>query len=806
MIVGHIGGGAVASGGVDTGDIPASLRHRRSGSCYSQRTPTTAGNRLVWTYSVWFQRGSLGTDQLLLDAGVDGNNESAIWLNPSDKLDIYNYVSAAYGCRRVTTAVLRDVTSFYHLVVSSNGTTWFKVYLNGVEIVAFDTSTGTNGTNWFFNHSSYFMRAGARFNGTNYFDGQIARECFVADSALAASDFGYFNTEANEWVTKTAAQVKAVVDAGGANSSMRDFDDPNFATYNVGKDYSSKGNHWTPNNFSLTAGVSYDYMKSVPGNTYCTASEIDKGANPASTTLTEAGLKSVCAAVAGGSSVCGTMGIPAGKFYFELTPTAIGNGISLGITSRTSGSPNSSNVSYQFDGNKNIAGSASAYGATYANNDIIGVAVDTTANTVEFFKNNTSQGVITNSTYIVPGCKPLHWNNSSSGSSTVQHNYGQAPLHASATYHSAAGGYFRYAPPTGYKALCQRNMPDPAILNPEKHFDVVTRTGTAATYSVAGLGFQPDLVWVKSRGRAVDHALYDSVRGVQKQLESNQTGAETTESTGLTAFNSGGYTGGALDQINGTTATNSFVDWLWKAGGAAVTNNAGTVSAQVSANVNAGFSIATFASPAAGDFSIGHGLPKAPGLVIAKATNGNTFNWAVFHVGVCTNGQFLRLNTTDAKQTPGGNVWGAAIPSATLVNLTATGAVEASKNCVVYSFAEISGFSKIFSYTGNGSADGPFVHCGFKPKFILIKAVGTESNSDWLMYDTARSPYNTADDRLFANQNYAETVDQAVYALDIGANFFKPRSGTANYGYNNNGGTYIGIAFADVPAKYSLAR
>ena len=796
MIVGHIGGGA--SGGVDTGDIPASLRHRRSGSCYSQRTPTTAGNRLVWTYSVWFQSGSLGTQQWLLDAGTDGNNESAIVLEANDTLQIYNYVAASYGKWIITNAVRRDPSSFYHLVVSSNGTTWFKVYLNGVELTSFSTNTGTNGTNWFFNSSSHFMRAGARFNGTNYFDGQIARECFVANSALAASDFGYFNTETNEWVTKTAAQVKAVVDAGGANSSMRDFDDPNFATYNVGKDYSSKGNHWTPNNFSLTAGTSYDYMKSVPGNTYCIASEIDKGANPASTTLTEAGLKSACSAVTGGSSVCGTMGIPEGKFYFELTPTAIGNGIILGVTSRTSGAPSGSVVGYVFDGNKNIAGSASAYGATYANNDIIGVAVDTTANTIEFFKNNTSQGVITNSTYIVPECKPLHWNNSSSGSSTVQHNYGQAPLHASSTYHSAAGGYFRYAPPTGYKALCQANMPDPAILNPENHVETLLHTGNGTSQNVTGTKFQPDLAWIKSRNTNYWNFLYDSVRGATKALVSNSTNAEATYAAGLTGFLSNGISLGNQSDVNGSTYT--YVDWLWKAGGAAVTNNAGTVSAQVSANVNAGFSIATFASPAAGDFSIGHGLSKAPGLVIAKATNGNTFNWAVFHVGVCTNGQFLRLNTTDAKQTPGGNVWGAAIPSATLVNLTATGAVEASKNCVAYCFAEIPGFSKIFSYTGNGSADGPFVHCGFKPKFVLIKA--SSAAEQWGLIDSVRSVDNPSNEYLIANSANAEDT---VYLVDILSNGFKPRVG-AGFALNGSGTTYIGIAFADVPAKYSLAR
>ena len=738
--------------GAYTGDIPASLRFRKAGSCYIQDTPGAANSRTIWTYSVWFKRGELGTDQLLLDAGVDGNNESAIWLNTSNKLDIYNYVAASYGCHRVTTAVLRDPSSWNHLVVASNGTTSFKIWLNGVEITAFDTTAGTNGTNWFFNSSSYAMHIGRRFNATNYFDGEQARICWVGGSALTAADFGYQNTEINEWVSKSQSQVKAVVDAGDSNSFMLDFDDGTSLT-TLGYDKSSKGNNWTLNNFSLTAGTSYDWMLDVPGNSFATLNPII----PSAANITNGNLTS------GTTAVRATMNALAYDSKWEVT--AGGSAVTAGVISAT-GTTNTTTVT----ANKTFAFRLTTAGA-----------LD--------YKNVTDAGSWTSITTGLSGEQYPY-----SVTQAANWNFGQAPLHASATYQSAAGGYF-YDTTTGYKALCQRNMPDVAILNPEKHFDVVTRTGTAATYSVAGLGFQPDLVWVKSRGRAVDHALYDSVRGVQKQLESNQTGAETTETTGVTAFNSDGYTGGALDQINGTTATNSFVDWLWKAGGTAVTNNAGSISSQVSANVEAGFSIVTFTSQPSGSATVGHGLGKVPGLIITKHRNLSS-GWQVYHAfanATPQNGGLI-LNST-AAYAANSNLWNNTAPTTSV--FTSGAYFTASEPIVAYCFAEIPGFSKIFSYTGNGSADGPFVHCGFKPKFILYKR--SDAAANWVIWDAIRSPENVVNDYLLPNSSGAEaTLD----TLDIVSNGFKLRTTNAD----NNGGTIVGIAFADVPAKYSLAR
>ena len=312
------------------------------------------------------------------------------------------------------------------------------------------------------------------------------------------------------------------------------------------------------------------------------------------------------------------------------------------------------------------------------------------------------------------------------------------------------------------------------------------------------MAFQPDLAWMKSRGRAVDHALYDAVRGVQNQLESNQTGAETTETTGLTAFNSDGWTMGALDQINGTTATNSFVGWAWKANGAGASNTDGSITSTVSANQAAGFSIVTYTGTGA-NATVGHGLGVAPKMVIVKQrSSGTTENWAVWHSNIA-NTEYLLLNGTAAKAT-GATYWNSTSPTSSVFSVgTANDTNESTKDFVAYCFAEIPGYSKIGSYTGNSSTDGPFVWCGFRPKFILLK--NASAVASWAVYDAVRDTYNVAQNLLNPDVANAESV---TAACDATANGFKIRSsGTFCNGSTN---TIAFLALPEAPFKFANAR
>lgn len=337
-------------------------------------------------------------------------------------------------------------------------------------------------------------------------------------------------------------------------------------------------------------------------------------------------------------------------------------------------------------------------------------------------------------------------------------------------------------------------------------------TGTGATQTISnsanGVSFQPDLVWVKGRSGATDHAWYDAVRGVQKQLESNTTTAETTETTGLTAFGTTGFTIGALAQMNTNAAT--YVGWQWNAGGSTVTNTNGSITSSVRANTTAGFSVVTYTGIAGGVAkTFGHGLGVAPSMVIVKgrdAGSTGTNDWVVWH-STFTGSEYIYLDSVNAKATSA-NYWGATVPSSTVVTVGGNASNvsnESGIRYVAYCFAAVAGYSKFGSYTGNGSTDGPFAYLGFRPRWLMIKRSSTASVTyGWQIYDTSRQPANTSasDPNLWADTSAAEATGS--YTFDLLSNGFKLRSSGVNE--NASGDTYIYAAFAENPFKYANAR
>lgn len=340
----------------------------------------------------------------------------------------------------------------------------------------------------------------------------------------------------------------------------------------------------------------------------------------------------------------------------------------------------------------------------------------------------------------------------------------------------------------------------PAVIRGDDQFAVVTYTGTGASQSITGLRFQPDFVWIKGRSGATDHALYDRVRGVQIDLVSNSTAAETTQSTGLTAFNADGFTIGTLAKINTNGAT--YVAWCWKANGAGVSNTAGTITSTVSANTTAGISVVGYTANGTNGATVGHGLGVAPALMIFKR-RGAVSDWVVYHKALGATKRMF-LDTTDAVATtsvyfnnvePTSSVF--TIGSAADIN-TSTAAM------IAYCFAEVTGFSKFGSYTGNGSADGSFVYTGFRPRWVLIKAAsgGTAGSRSWWIYDAVRNTYNVVNSRLAPNTSAAES--SSINTLDLLSNGFKLRD--TDGAWNESGTTYVFAAFAEVPFQYARAR
>jgi hypothetical protein len=337
-----------------------------------------------------------------------------------------------------------------------------------------------------------------------------------------------------------------------------------------------------------------------------------------------------------------------------------------------------------------------------------------------------------------------------------------------------------------------------AIPNGSTAFAATLYTGNSSTQSVSnavnGTSFQPDFVWIKNRSGANNHILTDAVRGATKTLFSDSTSAELTVAGALTAFNSNGFQVGYDGSAIVNTSANNYVGWQWKAGGSAVTNTAGSITSQVSANTAAGFSIVTYTEPS-GLFTVGHGLGVSPNMVIIKSRS-TAENWVVWVPSFAAN-QAIYLNGTAAVGAAGAN-W-ISVNSSTL-NLT-SGQFTSPGTKVAYCFAAVPGYSAFGSYTGNGSTDGPFCYTGFRPRFVMVKR--TDSGDDWVTIDTSRNTYNAANSALFPNSYSVETTN-SNYTTDVLSNGFKLRATFASV--NANGGNYIYACFAECPLKYSNAR
>ena len=337
------------------------------------------------------------------------------------------------------------------------------------------------------------------------------------------------------------------------------------------------------------------------------------------------------------------------------------------------------------------------------------------------------------------------------------------------------------------------------IDDPSAYFQVDLYTGTGSSLANTFDGnsdMQPDWVWIKERNGAADHALYDSSRGVQEQLECNNDTAETTEATGLTAFGSDGFTVGALAQVN--TSSDTYVAWGWKAnGGTTSSNTDGSITSTVQANQDAGFSIVQYTGTGTAA-TIGHGLGVAPATYIVKNRDQVGTNWTVFHKNLTSNAYSLYLNDATA-QSNAVAYWNGTSPTSTVFSIKNTsGDVNTNtEDYVVYCFAEKQGYSKFSSYVGNGTANnGPFVYLGFKPRFIMIKS--TTATGSHVIWDSKRSPFNGMDDYLVAAEADAEGTN-GIFTIDAVSNGFKIRNTGANNGLNQSGTKYIYYAFAEAP-------
>jgi hypothetical protein len=766
-------------------NLTRSLRFRASASAYLNRTPASATNRRTFTLSTWVKRGALTSYQNFMRAGGT--------LLRFTNTDTITY-DDGLGSSNPTTAVFRDPSAWYHVVLAvdttqATSTNRVKIYVNST----LQTITGTyptlNSDSSFNNNVAHFI--GQNTAGAEYLDGYLAEFNFIDGQALTPSSFGSTNALTGVW------QPARYAGSYGTNGFYLPFTDNSALTTSsnvgLGKDFSGNGNYWTTNNISITAGVTYDSMTDVPTLTSATAANFCVW-NPLSNTagsLTNGNLTfngTASGAVRGNS----TFAVSSGKWYFESTLTTAGAFTTVGIGQGfiTNQYPGFDALSYVLtleSGDRVNNNTSVAYGSSLVAGDVFICAFDLTNNKIWFGKNGTwfASGdpatganpayTITAGTYC-PIARP-------NGSGAVLNsNFGQRP--------------FSYTPPTGFVALNTYNLPTSTIVKGNTVMDATLYTGTLLSNAVTNAAsFKPDLVWIKSRSAATSHKLTDSVRGVTKGLVSNTTAAETTDTQGLTAFNTNGFTVGTNTDDNNLAAT--YVAWQWQAGqGSTSSNTNGTITSTVSVNASAGFSVVTYTGTGA-NATIGHGLGVAPQLVITKCRGAGTTSWAVWHINLTSATYYLLLDST-AAQAASSTVWNSTAPTSSVFSVGTSTASNFS-TMVAYCWTPIAGFSAFGSYTGNASTDGPFVYTGFRPKFVMIKCFGAAAS--WCILDSSRDVYNPETNALFAESSVAEG---SGYLVDFLSNGFKVRN--TGSGTNSAGTGYIFAAFAENPLKYALAR
>jgi len=318
------------------------------------------------------------------------------------------------------------------------------------------------------------------------------------------------------------------------------------------------------------------------------------------------------------------------------------------------------------------------------------------------------------------------------------------------------------------------------------YFNTKLYTGNGSTQSITGVGFQPDLTWIKRRdGGTAHHQVFDVIRGANKRIYPSSNAIEDTATDTLTSFDSDGFSVGANAGVNGSS--NGTVAWNWKAGGSGSTNYDGSINSTVSVNTTAGFSIVKWTGDSSASATVGHGLGATPAVIITKEMNGEDW-WHVYHKDL-TADYNLFPNTTNAETKPSdgtlSNVGSSTFGFQGATNVVAVN--ESGINNIGYCFVEKTGYSKFGSYSGNGNSNGPFVYTGFKPAWIYIKRKNGTGN--WQLLDNKRIGYNVENRTIYGSNIIEQDEDE----LDILSSGFKIRSTGTDA--NGSGDTYIYMAF-----------
>jgi len=767
------------------------FRHGRT-NCVMTRTSETASS--TYTFSAWVKHQKLDDYKYIFSSGNAGLAFNGT--GSGNNLYVYDGSSLTNA-----TPYIRDTNSWYHIVMKNNSGTVYT-YINGAVahngIGGFSLNTGGNST-----------KVGD-YSTDHEFEGYLADVHLVDGQALDPTAFAYTEDQTGIW------RPKRYTGTYGTSGFHLEFKD-NSSTAAFGKDTSGNGNDFTTSGFIIG-----DSVPDSPTNNFALLSRSN-----AMTGIREAGLKFQAYNDSSGSQVAvqADMTIPnTGTWYWEIRWTGGTYTRYWGITRRLNNHTgvywdNSGGVFYTMNngkGYRQTGGSNTEVtsGGFQAYNDnvtrIIGMTVDMDQMTARYYNNGSL--VTTVSIPELPndgkGDYVFSWVSTNGGSSSSindRFNFGQDSSFIGSNtnqYKTDANGIgdFYYTPPDNALALCTQNIPpnlasNSGMIDPKKHFDTLLYTGNGATSGrkITGLKFAPDFVWLKNRTSTYDHHLYDTIRGAGNWIESNQTDVEAN-GTHMDGFLHNGFSvGNGVDSSRTNYNSHNYVGWCWKAGGGYVTNNDGSVTSQVSANKDAGFSIVTYSGSNDSTVTFGHGLDSAPEMVLIKRRN-NANGWRVYHHSIGL-GKYLSLSNNAAAVTSSQDF---ASVSATTFGVKG-GYNPVSINggtYVAYCWHSVPGYSKFGIYRGNGQhGNNSFVDCGFKPAFVLYKA--HTRVDDWGMHDNKRDTINPVKRFLYPNDTYAEWTGGTNDHMDFYSTGFKVQNSGSMIGGSNE--HYIYMAFASHP-------
>ena len=788
----------------------------------TQGTPTDVDK---CTISVWLKRSELGAFQrAFTGSGKSGAGYSQInFGGDGGTADEFYYLqneNSPVTIRLESTAVYRDTSAWMHIVIAQDSTQSTaadrnKIYFNGVQYTAWgDYSTySTLNSNFLMNSSGHTIFVGSIGDSAGDaalgFDGYIAEYVFIDGTQNAVTDFG--ESKNGVWIPKDPSGLTF-----GNNGCYLKFE----SSSDLGND--SSGNN---NDFTVHANVTAsDQMLDTPtfnsdsnGGNFPAWSPLIKGA----VNLSEGNIRMDC--TTSGRSAMTTWAIPPGcptKYYVECLVTGkTGYGLIFGLANPdidlpTSIEADSSMNGFNFVGygpsdwrtnalvNGVRQGWSSNVGQTVAR--VMAITIDRVANEIKCYFDNT---LIGNGTISISATETYHIVCSVSGGSAAevhlninagQDSTGGGDFTAGTATDENGYGSFQNTPPSGFLALCSANIPtadavDPAQTDddyPQKLFNTKLYTGTGSSNALTGVGFQPDWTWIKERGGANAHKLTDSTRGATKAVVIDTNAAETTDSNGLTAFGSDGFTVGSDAVYNNSSDT--YASWNWRLnGGTEVSNGTGGIASTVQVDPSGGFSLVKYSGTGSAS-TVGHGLSSAPTWIFAKNTTA-TAGWIIYTTFM-TGSYYMSIDAggmgADSSMWNNTNSTSSVFSVGTATNTN-------GGTMLAYCWANVEGYIKSGSYEGNGNVDGSFVYCGFRPAFIICKSI--DSGTSWQLFDDKRVGYNVDNNRFLVDTNVAEATTDMI---DILSNGFKMRIATDP----NVAETYVYLAIASNPFQYATAR